>query len=39
MPYEEAVGYVRTHRGGAGPDSHAQREQLDRVAARIESAR
>ena len=36
MPYEEAAVHVRTHRGGAGPDSNMQREQLERVVARVE---
>lgn len=39
MPYEEAAKHVRRHRGGAGPDSAHQAEQLDRVAARIHEAR
>lgn len=39
VPYDEAVLHVRTHRGGAGPDSQQQREQLDRVVARIEGSR
>ncbi|MGE0795941.1 MAG: tyrosine-protein phosphatase [Acidimicrobiia bacterium] len=39
VPHAEAALHVRAHRGGAGPDSQLQREQLDRVAARIEAAR
>jgi protein tyrosine/serine phosphatase len=36
MPYEEAAVHVRTHRGGAGPDSNMQKEQLERVVARVD---
>jgi hypothetical protein len=39
MEYQPAADHVRAHRGGAGPDSQAQREQLERLAARIEAAR
>lgn len=39
MPYDQARVHVRTHRGGAGPDSAHQEEQLDRLAARIEANR
>ena len=39
MPYEQAAVHVRAHRGGAGPDSTHQQEQLDRLAARIEANR
>ncbi|HEY2330456.1 MAG TPA: tyrosine-protein phosphatase [Acidimicrobiales bacterium] len=39
VPYQEAADHVRAYRGGAGPDSQLQREQLERVAARIEAAR
>jgi hypothetical protein len=37
VAYLEAATHVRAHRGGAGPDSQLQREQLERVAARIEA--
>jgi protein-tyrosine phosphatase len=37
VPYLEAATHVRAHRGGAGPDSQLQREQLERVAGRIEA--
>jgi hypothetical protein len=35
MPYEEAPVWVRKHRGGAGPDTTSQQEQLDRLVPRI----
>jgi protein-tyrosine phosphatase len=35
MPYDEAAVHVRKHRGGAGPDSTPQIEQLARVVPRI----
>lgn len=35
MTYEEAAVHVRRHRGGAGPDSPAQHDQLSRLADRI----
>ena len=39
MPYEQAAVHVRRHRGGAGPDSAHQQEQLDRLAGRIDANR
>lgn len=39
MPPDEAPGWVRAHRGGAGPDSTAQMEQLERVTARLAAGR
>lgn len=35
MDLAEATTHVRAHRPGAGPDSGAQRDQLDRLAVRI----